>query len=141
MRFKSQESDHTLPNIDLIPMLNVMMAVLAFFVLISMTLASAPEGLEIQLPSDEKLEPEKELQDKESQFLLITLKNNQEILIDETPLEDPETLPLKVKNYLEKDSERTVGLTAEAEVSYEVVMQTLFVLREVGGDRITLAIE
>ncbi|MDY7014432.1 MAG: biopolymer transporter ExbD, partial [Cyanobacteriota bacterium] len=53
MNFKSQRYNSKIPTIDLIPMLNVMMAVLAFFVWVSTILSGDPEGIDVQLPSNE----------------------------------------------------------------------------------------
>jgi biopolymer transport protein ExbD len=47
MRFK-QEQSSKLPQVDLIPMLNVMMGILAFFVMITMSLGSE-QLIEVQL--------------------------------------------------------------------------------------------
>lgn len=139
MRFKSQQPDPSLPNIDLIPMLNVMMAVLAFFVLISMTLASAPEGLSVRLPRD----GQEDSQPGASQPppLRVQLKADRQIWLGEVPLADPSQLPAQVRAYLQENEAGAVWLMAEPEVSYEQVVRLLSSLREVGGDRVQLAIE
>lgn len=139
MRFKTQQSNPPLPNIDLIPMLNVMMSVLAFFVLISMTLNPAPAGLDIPLPKDE------EATDKPSKIelddLTIQLKANEQIWLGETQLANSEELLVRVRAYLQTDSRGNILLNADPNVAYERVIEILLALREIGGNRVLLAIQ
>ncbi|NJL45951.1 MAG: biopolymer transporter ExbD, partial [Leptolyngbyaceae cyanobacterium SM2_3_12] len=51
MRFKSQISPKP-PQVDLVPMLTVMMGILAFFVMITMTLGSE-KLIDVQLPAEQ----------------------------------------------------------------------------------------
>ncbi|MFW5667147.1 MAG: ExbD/TolR family protein, partial [Coleofasciculus sp.] len=52
MRFRTQRTQSSIPSIQLIPMLNVIMGVLAFFVMNSMLLTTQ-EGVNVQLPNTE----------------------------------------------------------------------------------------
>lgn len=138
MRFKSQHSDPSLPNIDLIPMLNVMMSVLAFFVLISMTLSPAPTGLDVPLPKDE--DAKNNLSETQSDDLSIQLKANEQIWFGKTQLANSAELLGRARAYLQTNENGNILLTADPDVAYERVMQILLALQKIGGDRVLLAI-
>ena len=131
MRFKKRRNAP--PTIDLIPMLNVMMSVLAFFVLVSTLLATAPAGLDVVLPADEETEA-----NAVGTSMLVTLAENQ-ILIEDQPVGE-ELMP-QIQAYLSANAEAVVVLVAEPEVPYERVIQLLAQMRDVGGDRVSLGLE
>jgi len=139
MRFKSQQPNSQIPTIDLIPMLNVMMAVLAFFVLVSMTLTSEPEGVEVRLPSSDEVEvkPTSDLQDS----LIVTLKPDGQILLGEVAIGDRGQLWVEIQTYLQQSDRGSVLLVADPDANYEQVIQLLAQMRQVGGDRVSLGIE
>lgn len=133
MRFKQQRSA-AIPTIDLTPMLNVMMATLAFFVLISMTLTNE-QGVNIQLPIQDSTTP----QQNESEPLLVEW-NQQQLLLDEQPI-DRQQLLQQVQVYLQRNPQGSVLLQPDSELAYEEVVQLLGEMRDVGGDRVSLAID
>ncbi|HEY9639164.1 MAG TPA: biopolymer transporter ExbD, partial [Coleofasciculaceae cyanobacterium] len=57
MRLNRHRSANRLPEVNLVPMMDVLMTVLTFFILISMTLA-LEQGVEIRLPSSQKAAPQ-----------------------------------------------------------------------------------
>lgn len=140
MRFKNQKHQQSIPSINLIPMLNVMMSVLAFFVLVSMTLTTGPQGVKIELPSNE--ESAETPIDAESKNLVITLKSDDSFAINEYEqrLETPEQLKIIVQDYLIEEKTGTVLLMADKTVSYKKVIDILIQLKELGKDRVSLAI-
>ena len=131
MRFKKRRNAP--PTIDLIPMLNVMMSVLAFFVLVSTLLATAPAGLDVVLPADEETEA-----NAVGTSMLVTIAENQ-ILIEDQPVGE-ELMP-QIQAYLSANAEAVVVLVAEPEVPYERVIQLLAQMQDIGGDRVSLGIE
>ncbi|WP_017305718.1 ExbD/TolR family protein [Spirulina subsalsa] len=137
MRFKSQNNLAPIPRIDLIPMLNVMMAVLAFFVLISMLLTTAPDGVEVQLPGPEDGEVSDQL---ERDFFLVRLTATQQGIVNEEPFTQEQILT-QIPNYLATVPDGVVVLVAEPDVPYEVVIQWLAAMKTIGGDRVSLGIE
>ncbi|MCW6038596.1 biopolymer transporter ExbD [Spirulina subsalsa FACHB-351] len=114
-----------------------MMAVLAFFVLISMLLTTAPDGVEVQLPGEENEESSEEL---ERDFLLVRLTATQEGIVNGESLTQEQILA-QIPNYLVTVPEGVVLLVAEPDVPYEVVIQWLAAMKTVGGDRVSLGIE
>ncbi|MCD8486588.1 MAG: biopolymer transporter ExbD [Desertifilum sp.] len=137
MRFKSQRANAQLPEVNLIPMLNVMMAVLAFFVMISMTL-TAEEGVNVQLPGPSEAEVLE--QQTTPDPLIVELDEQGQIAIAQIPL-SPEQLNPQIQAYLQANPQGSVFLVANPELAYEQVVQVLSQMRQVGGDRVSLAIE
>lgn len=139
MRFKNQQQNSSVPVIDLIPMLNVMMSVLAFFVLISTTLGNL-QVVDVQLPSDQ----EGQVQPTNQPEPLIVQLNRQgqqvQILVEDQPI-TKEQLFQQMQGYLGQNPKGAVLLTAKPDVDYEQVVQLLVQMREVGGDRVSLGIE
>ncbi|MBE9126605.1 biopolymer transporter ExbD [Coleofasciculus sp. LEGE 07092] len=139
MRFKNQRYNSSLPVIDLIPMLNVMMSVLAFFVLISTTLGSL-QVVDVQLPRDE----DGQVQQANPPEPLIVRLNRQgqqvQIVVGEQPI-GKEQLFQEMRGYLGQNPKGAVLLTANPDVGYEQVVQLLAEMRDVGGDRVSLGIE
>ena len=136
MRFKNQRTGPSMPAIDLIPMLNVMMAVLAFFVMISTTLTSE-QGVDIQLPSSQS---DSEIQQKQPDSLIVQLNPQGQIVVREQTV-TPEQLASQIKAYLQQNEQGIVQLVADPKVPYEQVVQLLGEMKALGGDRVSLAIE
>ena len=136
MRFKNQRTGPSMPAIDLIPMLNVMMAVLAFFVMISTTLTSE-QGVDIQLPSSQS---DSETQQEPPDSLIVQLNPQGQIVVREQTV-TPEQLTSQIKAYLQQNEQGIVQLVADPKVPYEQVVQLLGEMKALGGDRVSLAIE
>lgn len=137
MRFTHQQP--SIPEINLIPMLNVMMGILAFFVMITMTL-TPQKSLEIQLPQETRdQQQEIELSDLKTQFI-VDLDANGQASQKKTPIASAE-LQGRVRQYLQRNSQGTVFLRPNPKLSYEAMMQRLESMRSVGGERVSLIIE
>ena len=143
MRFKNKQSNSDIPTIDLIPMLNVMMSVLAFFVLVSMTLTTGPRGVKVDLPGDDK---ETDLSiDEPIKNLIVTLKSDDSFTInlingDEQNIQTVEQLKMTVQDYLQNQDSGNVLLMADQTVPYKKVIDILVQLKEIQKNRISLAI-
>lgn len=136
MKFKHQQAGAKLPEINLIPMLNVMMAVLAFFVMISMTLTNAQQSVDVQLPSQETEEIPQDTPDP----LIIELNQNGEIFLNSQPMTQEQILE-EIQAYLMKTPKGIVLLDADNNLPYEQVVQLLGEMRDVGGEQVSLGIE
>lgn len=134
MRFKNR-TQSGIPEVNLIPMLTVMMGILAFFALISMTL-SAEQALNVPLPSNESTAAASEAPDP----LIVKLSDRGEILVDDVVMTEGEA-ERRVLLYLEENQEGVVVFQAHTQRPYQEVLQVLEGLRSVGGDRISLAID
>lgn len=136
MRFKHQQ-DAKLPQVDLIPMLNVMMGILAFFVMITMTLGSE-QFIEVQLPAErpEDAPPSTLPTDP----FIVELVGENDITLNGDPV-DPDGLRAEMQAYLDQDPGHVVFILPGQDLPYEVVMQFLGTMRDIGGDRVSLAID
>lgn len=135
MRFKSQRQSSGIPTIDLIPMLNVMMGVLAFFVMTSMMLTTQ-DGVDVQLPSGEAGAAQQNLPEP----LVAEFKEQGQIFLGNQPVAK-EQLFEQMKVYVAQNPQGAVLLKADSKLPYEQVIQLLGEMRDVGGDRVSLAIE
>ncbi|MEC4984798.1 MAG: biopolymer transporter ExbD [Oscillatoria sp. PMC 1068.18] len=136
MRFKTRQDNSKIPTIDLIPMLNVMMAVLAFFVLISTTLLNEL-AVDVQLPTNTEASDEPPEKLPEPYLIEITPAG---IFQDEQPL-SKEQLFTEIQTYLNENAQGAVLLKADEKVPYEQVIQLLVEMKDVGGENVSLAIE
>ena len=135
MRFRQSE-DNGIPPIDLIPMLTVMMGVLAFFVVISVSLGSE-ELIQVDLPAEET--EETPVADTVQDPFIVEMDASGQQLLNGAPIA-PDQLTAEVKSYLAR-TDSTVYLVPSRELPYEQVMQFLGDMRAVGGDRVSLALE
>jgi len=127
-----------MPVVDLIPMLNVMMGVLAFFVAVSMTLAAAPDGVDVDLPSGQG-QPVNTGQLPPNLLLARALADGR-IETGGQQLTEEQFLA-RIEQHLSSGEDAEVVLIANPDVAYESVIQLLAVMRAVGGDRVSLGIE
>jgi biopolymer transport protein ExbD len=136
MRFK-QEQNSKLPQVDLIPMLNVMMGILAFFVMITMTLGSE-QFIEVQLPAEQ--EAEAEPPPLPADPFIVELVGDNQVQLNGQPT-DLDSLKVQMEAYLGRNPDNIVFLLPDQDLPYEQVMQFLGEMRNIGGDRVSLAIE
>lgn len=137
MRFRHQR-EAPMPVVDLIPMLNVMMGVLAFFVAVSMTLAAAPDGVDVDLPSGQG-QPVNTGQLPPNLLLGRALADGR-IETGGQQLTEEQFLA-RIEQHLGSGEEAEVVLIANPDVAYEKVIQLLATMRAVGGDRVSLGVE
>lgn len=124
-----------MPEPNLVPMMDVVLTVLMFFIVLSM----APKAKMIKnvaLPSADKGKVEEILPDP----LIIGMNKQGQNLVENQPVDDV-TMGNKVVAYLNKNAKGAVVLKADKGLAYEKVIKTLGVLRDVGGDRVSLALE
>ncbi|MGB3765773.1 MAG: biopolymer transporter ExbD [Phormidesmis sp.] len=137
MRFKKPESP--IPTIDLIPMLTVMMGVLAFFVVISVSLSSE-QLIQVNLPP-EKNEDAPTSDQTTSEPFIVSMNAEGQQLLNGIPIETNQ-LVAEVNAYLDSNPNQNVYLVPSRQLPYEQVMRFLGEMRSVGGsDRVSLALE
>jgi biopolymer transport protein ExbD len=135
MRYKRQQRPGQIPEVNLVPMLDVLMVVLTFFIIVSMTLTTQ-QGVEVQLPSNTN-EPTSEA---EPEFALVKLDAEGGILFDDEPATQ-EQLIAQVKAFLEANPKGFVVMQADEKLPYEQVVTLLGEMKQAGGERVSLAIE
>jgi len=135
MRFKSQQKKSEMPEVNLVPMMDVLMTILTFFIIIAMTLTTQ-QTVNVTLPSANAGAVEL----KESDPLIIGLNLQGEILLDSKTVSQAE-LSQRMQSYLTQNPKGAVILKAADKIPYEQVVKLLGTMRDVGGDRVSLAIE
>ncbi|HZG39901.1 MAG TPA: biopolymer transporter ExbD [Nodosilinea sp.] len=135
MRFKSKAAPPP-PQVDLIPMLTVMMGILAFFVVVTLTLGSE-KFIDVQLPAEQLDNAPQPL--PADPFIVQLLGDNQ-VQLNGQPIE-VDALKGQMEAYLSRNPENIVFLLPDQDLPYEQVMQFLGEMRSIGGNRVSLAIE
>lgn len=136
MRFKARRNSQ-IPMVNLVPMMDVLLTVLTFFIIVSMTLGSE-RLVDVQLPSEQ---PENvPLPAIPTDPFIVEMAANGEVELNGQPT-DIETVKGRMEAYLNQAPENVVFILPSQDLPYEQVMQFLGEMREVGGDRVSLAIE
>ncbi|WP_008310713.1 ExbD/TolR family protein [Leptolyngbya sp. PCC 6406] len=138
MRSRRRQHSAATPEVNLVPMMDVLMTVLVFFVIISMTLTGR-QLLGVEVPQEvegvEKTAPEETVE-----ALIIGLDSNSNILIAEQSIELGQ-LTQQVRAYFQANPEGKLILKADRNLPYSEVAKFLTQLRDIGGNRVSLAVE
>lgn len=130
-------SKSSIPEINVIPLLDVVFALLAFFVLVAAGLAPIQQ-IGVDLPAKSAANSPKNTKSL-NEMLIVTLDLDGKTRIDGNLL-TPAGLEVAVKGYIAAFPQGSVVLNAEdASVSYQQVINTLEVLRKLAGDRVAIA--
>ena len=137
MRFKKPETP--IPTIDLIPMLTVMMGVLAFFVVISVSLSN-DQLIQVNLPP-EPTEDTPTSDQTTSEPFIVSLDADGQQRLNGVPIATDQLIT-EINAYLDSNPNQNVYLVPSRQLPYEQVMRFLGDMRAVGGsDRVSLALE
>ncbi len=135
MRLNSQQKKSEMPEVNLVPMMDVLMTILTFFILIAMTLTTQ-QTVNVTLPSTSA----GAIETKEPDPLIVGLNLQNQIILAEKPVSSDE-LGQQVQSYLARNPKGVVILKADSKIPYEQVVKLLGTMRDMGGDRVSLAIE
>lgn len=136
MRFKDRQNHSKSPEINLIPMMDVLMTVLTFFIIVSMTLGSE-KLIDVQLPAEQQDSAPLPLP---ADPFIVELVGENQVQLNGQPIEI-DALKSQIDAYLSRNPENIVFLLPNQDLPYEQVMQFLGEMRSVGGNRVSLAIE
>lgn len=126
-----------MPVINLLPMMDVVMTILTFFVLVSMTLTNQ-KTLNIDLPSVEKSDGAGS-EIKASNPMIVGLQADGNIVVENQLLSD-EILETRIKSYLANNPEGEIVLTVDKQASYDQLAKLLSKMQSVGGEQVSLEI-
>ncbi len=135
VQFRYHQAHSSLPEVNLVPMMDAMLAVLAFFITVAM-LFGRFQTLVVQLPAAEGAIVPTNLPAP----LVVTLQPGDEVLLNKQ-LINQDQLITAMRTYLASYPQGNVLLQANPQVPYREVIQLLGVMQDVGGDRVLLAIE
>jgi biopolymer transport protein ExbD len=110
-----------------------MIIILAFSIMLMMSL-TAQQPVDIAFPSVQSA-PQTVAPDP----LVVKLTQQGQILLNDQPATHSQLVP-QMQQYLGSNREGLVVLAADRQIPYEQVVQLLDEMREVGGDRIALAL-
>ncbi|MCP1438638.1 biopolymer transport protein ExbD [Erwinia persicina] len=119
-------------HIELIPMIDVMMFLLVFFVLISLNVIPS-QGMKTQLPgaaSAQQLKPQ--------QHAIVTLGTDNRLELDGQPV-TPETLVNRLKAQQEDGQKTAIVLNSDKSVPVERLIAVMDSLRQGGFTAISIA--
>jgi biopolymer transport protein ExbD len=138
MKFTSR--DQAQPEINLIPLMDVLMTVLTFFVLVSMTL-NGDQTPNVQLPGGSKTglatQSSGQVQAAAAPKLIIGLTAAGGLVIEQRPLSSQATQAL-LRDRLTQTPDLVILLKADRSLPYKTIAKTLNTLRQVGGNRVSL---
>ncbi len=137
MRFRQTENTD-IPTIDLIPMLTVMMGVLAFFVVVSVSLSSE-QLIQVDLPPEQANDASSDANASQEPFI-VEIDATGQLLLNAAPVE-AEPLAAQMETYLARNPDKIIYLVPNRQLPYQDVMKFLGEMRAVGGDRVSLALE
>jgi biopolymer transport protein ExbD len=135
MRFRRRPPSSQIPELNLVPMLDVLMTVLTFFIIVSMTLTTQ-QGVEVQLPSSDPPAAD----EPPPKVAIIKLSANNQILFADQPTQ-AKALTAQTKAFLQENPKGLVVLQPDEKLPYEKVVALLGELKQAGGERVSLAIE
>lgn len=134
MQFKSEQQDGQMPDVNLVPMMDVIMTILTFFIIVSMTLSDF-QSVSVPLPNTDKSSKE-----KLPEPLVVVMNKQGQISLRNQPISQDQ-LAQQVVSYLQKNPKGAVVLRADKQLTYEKVVQIFSAVQGVGGDRVSLAVE
>lgn len=135
MSLRSRRREHSPPiDVNLVPMMDVILTILTFFIIISMTLSNQ-KSLNVPLPRVDKSGSEV----KQPDPLVVGLNLQGQTLLAGKSATATE-LATQVQTYLSKHPTGAVILKADRQVTYERLAKLLAELQSVGGERVSLAI-
>lgn len=129
-----------MPEVNLVPMMDVILTILTFFIILTMTMSNF-QSVDISLPgrgggksagaNNTPAEP-----------LIIGLNLQGQVSSGKMgAIVDRNQMTQQIQAYLQQNPEGIVVLNADKDVPYEQVVQLLSVMRDVGGGRVSLAIQ
>lgn len=138
MRSRRRSARSQLPEVNLVPMMDVLMTVLTFFIIISMSLTGR-QLIGIDIP--ESVSGTDEAEEAETaESLIIGLNDNGEILFEEQEISFRQ-LTQRVNTYFTDNPDGKLVIKADRELPYSEVANFLTDLRDIGGNRVSLAVE
>jgi biopolymer transport protein ExbD len=145
MRFKSRHQES--PEINLIPLMDVLMTVLTFFVVVSMTL-NGEQTPNVALPgqsnsgqaNSERANPRGNSRSSApsvAQTLTVSLTASGELRLGAEQLDLAATTN-QLRDRLRQNPQMVILLKADRSLPYKTIAKTLNTLRQVGGSRVSL---
>ena len=118
-------------EINILPMIDVIFSILAFFIISTLFLTRS-QGLPVDLPSAQTVEP------KQSVQMNITIKSDGKMFLDRQPIELGK-LKAVLTEKVDPNSESVVIINADEKVEHGTVVKVMDRLRQVSGVKMAIA--
>ena len=128
-----------IPEVNLVPMMDVLMTVLTFFIIISMTLTGR-QLIGIDIPDSVEGTDEAETEAETVGALIVGLNADGEIIFEDQKV-DFRQLTQRIRTYFSENPNGRLVLKADRELPYSEVANFLTDLRDIGSNRVSLAVE
>jgi biopolymer transport protein ExbD len=135
---RRNQGNSQMPEVNLVPMMDVVMTILTFFIIVSMTLTKQQNALNVTLPSANAPKPIAET--KAPDPMVVAIDPQGKLAVKDVVVSEAD-LSQQVQTFLASNPQAAVLLKADRKVSYEQLAKVLGVLQKVGGERVSLAIE
>jgi biopolymer transport protein ExbD len=139
MRFKTQSTRSQLPEVNLVPMMDVLMTVLTFFIIISMGL-TGQQMLNVKLPQAVAEGGLGEEEVMSVAALVVGLDRDGNLVLNNQVITWNQ-LSQEVRTYFTQNPEGRLVLKADRALTYSDVAKLLADLRSIGGNRVSLAVK
>ncbi|MGB3199637.1 MAG: biopolymer transporter ExbD [Nodosilinea sp.] len=137
---RRRQVNSQIPEVNLVPMMDVLMTVLTFFIIISMSL-TGQQLLNVRLPQSVTGDGTgEEPQVVSVDALVVGLDKDGNMLLDNETVTFNQ-LSQQVRTYFGQNPDGKLVLKADRELSYSQVSGLLTDLRAIGGNRVSLAVE
>ena len=140
MGYSRRNQPTPMTEVNLIPMMDVLMAILTFFIVLSMTLTTGQSIIGVNLPRTEKGANSSTKESKTPDSLTIGMNKQGQIIIKNKPVE-PSQLDARLKAHFQKSPDGVVVFQADKTLTYEKLAKVLDQIRAIGGDRVALAVD
>lgn len=136
MHFRNRQLGSQIPEVNLIPLMDVLMSVLTFFIIISMTL-TGQQVLQINLPAASTPTEKDQQTQQAGNPLVVGLTLKGEIILEGKPASISQ-LAEQIQTYLSTNPNGKIILSADRELPYSRISNLLQKMGKMGGDRVSL---
>ncbi|AFZ47099.1 outer membrane transport energization protein ExbD [Cyanobacterium stanieri PCC 7202] len=128
-----EEENEVQGEINIVPMIDAIFSILAFFIISSLTLVRS-QGLPVNLPSAQTS------QVNEREEINITVQDNGRVFLDGQAI-TVETIATQVSSLIPENQQAMVIINADESVSHGIVVSVMDQLRQVEGATLAIATE
>ncbi len=116
------------PRVEMIPLIDIIFCILAFFLLSGMQMARQQQSINVDVPAANKTA---ETQTRD--ILVVSMDPNGQVFIEQQPVTQLDILQQQIKSYRITKPNGSIVLYASKQVKYDRVIQILDSMREAGG--------
>lgn len=131
MRRRRVDEPENAPQINIVPMIDVIFAILTFFIMSTLFLGRF-EGLSVSLPNAKSAKPQKVVR------VTVTLDKNGTLHLNKNQL-SVEALPNAIRNINQPGQDLVVVLNADGSVTHDRVVAVMDQIRQIQGAKLAIA--